>query len=162
MGLRALWDSALYGTSRSMGLRALTRRHQLHEERGASPPGRLAGRFATVLADAHNHEVMRGHAPRALPGDTNHRVGVPRQRLAAVAVDPEEAPAVHGTPVGHPGRGEGAHVAHIAARERALAVPDAVLHVEVPEPRPVAGGDRLGALGAAVAARAGVACRGTH
>src|SRR5947208_497232 len=139
MGLRALWDFALYGTSRSMGLRALSRRsmglralsrrHQLHEEPGASPPGRLAGGIATVLADAHDHQVMRRHDPRALPADAEHRVGVVRQRLAAVAVDPEEAAAVHGTPVGHPGRGEGAHVAHVAAREQALAVPDTVLQV---------------------------------
>src|SRR5204863_7627937 len=105
MGLRALWDFALYGTSRplglrSMGLRALTRRHHLHKEPGTPPAGRLAGRFATVLADAHNHEVVRGHDPRTLPGDADHRVGVLRQRLAAVAVDPEEAPAVPGNPVG--------------------------------------------------------------
>src|SRR5437762_12420112 len=128
MGLRVVWDSALYGTSRSMGLRALwdfalTRRHQLHEEPGTPPAGRLAGGFATVLADAHNHEVMRGHDPRTLPAGAQHRVGVVRQRLAAVAVDPEEAAAVHGAPVGHPSRGEGAHVAHVAAREQALAVP---------------------------------------
>src|SRR5436305_959994 len=86
LGLRALWDSALYGTSRSMGLRALSRRsmglralsrrHQLHEEPGASPPGRLAGGIATVLADAHDHQVMRRHDPRALPADAEHRVGV--------------------------------------------------------------------------------------
>src|SRR5437764_12655462 len=71
MGLRALWDFALYGTSRplglrSMGLRALGRRHQLHEERGAPPAGRITGDFATVLADAHNHEVVRSTDPRTL------------------------------------------------------------------------------------------------
>jgi hypothetical protein len=35
-----------------------TRRHQLHEERGASPAGRLARGGATVLAEAHDHEVV--------------------------------------------------------------------------------------------------------
>src|SRR5256885_2536273 len=110
MGLRALWDFAPFGTSRLLGLPALSSRHQLHEERGTLPARRLAGRFATVLADAHNHEVMRAHDPRTLSAGAEHRVGVLRQRLPSVAVDPEEAAPVHGARAGHPGRGEGGHV----------------------------------------------------
>src|SRR5947207_2170413 len=162
MGLRALWDFAPFGTSRLLGLPALSSRHQLHEERGTLPARRLAGRFATVLADAHNHEVMRAHDPRTLSAGAEHRVGVLRQRLASVAVDPEEAAAVHGARVGHPGRGECAHVAHVAAWEQALTIPHTVLQVEVREARPVAGGDRLGALAEEVAVWVGVDDRVAH
>ena len=67
--------------------------------------------------------------------------------IGAVAVDPEESAAVDGPPIRLPRGRQGPHELDVALGQKPLAVPDAVLKIEVAKPRPVAARGELVALG---------------
>ena len=90
-----------------------------------------------------------------LPADARHVERVLRRRECAVAVDPEEA-AVDRPLVRRPRRRERADELHVALRQDALAVPHAVLQIEVREARPVAARAELVAVREEVPVRIGV------
>jgi hypothetical protein len=89
------------------------------------------------VSEAHHDEIVRRNYHGSLPAGTQHVIGIQRNRKSAVAIEPEEGtidPALVGRPRGR----ERADELGVAFREKALAVPDAVLKIETAEPRPVA------------------------
>src|SRR5215475_10829505 len=96
----------------------------------------------------------RGDDQRRLPARSCHVIRIPRDRKASVTIEPEES-AVDRTPVRGPGGRERADELGIALRENALAVPHAVLEIEIAKPGPVAPRAELVALPEKISERVG-------
>src|SRR5277367_440636 len=89
------------------------------------------------MSEAHHYQIVRGYDHRVLTAGARHVIGVLGNRQSAITIDPEEA-AINGSRIGNPRRSQSAHEVDEPFRKNSLAVPDAVLKIQVPEPRPVA------------------------
>src|SRR5205823_6743800 len=134
---------------------ALARRYRRDEQRQRLLQTLRADGRATVVSLSHHYEIMGWNDQGELATRTGYEVGVPRNGPGAVPVDPEE-PAVDWPTIGCPCRSHGADEPHEPLRQNALAVPDAVLEVEIPEPRPVARRGEVVSLREEVAVRVGL------
>src|SRR4029079_3731084 len=123
----------------SLILRSWNRLDQ-QRERLAEAGG--AGRFASIVAETHDDEIVRGNHQGSLPAGTRHVVGIARDWISPVAVEPKES-AIDRSIVRGPGRRKRADEFGIALWQNALTVPDTVLKKEVAKPRPVAPGANL-------------------
>src|SRR5258706_16251553 len=85
---------------------------------------------------------MRRNNQRGLPAGARHVIGISRDRISPVSVEPEES-SIDRTIVGSPGGRRCAGELGVAFRENALAVPDPVLKIEIAKPRPVPPGAGL-------------------
>src|SRR5260221_6107625 len=116
--------------------------HRLDQQRERLAEACGAGRFASIVPETHHDEIVRGNHQRRLPAGARHVIGIARDWISPVAVEPKESsidrPIVRG-----PGGRKRADEFGIALWENALTVPDATLKKEVAEPRPVAPGANL-------------------
>src|SRR2546423_5405131 len=89
-----------------------------------------------------DNEIMRGNDQRGLPASARHVVGIARDRILPIAVEPEKSsidrPIVRG-----PGGRKRADECGVAFRENALTVPNASLKKEIAKPRPIASGSHF-------------------
>src|SRR5260221_83015 len=128
--------------NRSMNSLVLCFWHRLDQQRDRLAEACGAGRFASIVPETHHDEIVRGNHQRRLPAGARHVIGIARDWISPVAVEPKESsidrPIVRG-----PGGRKRADEFGIALWENALTVPDATLKKEVAEPRPVAPGANL-------------------
>ena len=119
--------------------------HRLDQQRERLAEACGAGRFASIVPETHHDEIVRGNHQRRLPACARHVIGIARDWISPVAVEPKESsidrPIVRG-----PGGRKRADEFGIALWENALTVPDATLKKEVAKPRPIASGADLIAL----------------
>src|SRR4029077_15227198 len=95
---------------------------------------------------------MRRHNHRCLTAGARHVVGIFRNGILTKAIDPKEA-AIDRTLVRYPGRCRRADELGVVFGQYAFAVPDAVLKIKIPEPRPIAAGTDFVALSQKIAKR---------
>src|SRR5499427_2021382 len=104
---------------------------------------------------------MRWDDHRLLASGTRHEIGAPRDWVRAIAVNPEKA-TINRAMVGRPRRRDCADEFHEALGQDPLAVPEAILKVEIAKPRPVARGGEFVSLHKEVAERVGLHNHGAH
>src|SRR5208282_3395621 len=85
---------------------------------------------------------MRRNDQRGLPSGAGHVIGISRNWILPVAVEPEKS-SIDRPLVGDPGGRRRADEVSVALRENTLTVPDAALKIEIAQPRPVAPGADL-------------------
>src|SRR5260370_40981265 len=116
--------------------------HRLDQQRDLLAEACGAGRFASIVPETHHDEIVRGNHQRRLPAGARHVIGIARDWISPVAVEPKESsidrPIFRG-----PGGRKRPDEFVIALWENALTVPHATLKKEVPKPRPVAPGANL-------------------
>src|ERR1700682_5950442 len=116
--------------------------HRLDQQRERLAEACSAGRFASIEPVTHHDEMVRGNHQRRLPPGARHVIGIARDWISPVAVEPKESsidrPIVRG-----PGWRKRADEFGVAHSENALSVPDATLKKEIAKPRPVAPGANL-------------------
>src|ERR1700752_1503638 len=86
--------------------------------------------------------MVRWNDQRGLPASTRHVVGIARDWILPVAVEPEKG-SVDRSIVRGPGGRWCADVCGVALWENALTVPNAPLKKEIAKPRPIAPGAHL-------------------
>src|SRR3954453_21772680 len=104
-----------------------------------------AGRLASVVPQAHHHQIVRGDDQRRLAAGTRHVVSIGGHRISSIAVQPKEGP-IDRSFVRRPGGRKRADELGIALWEHAFTVPDTIRQKQVAKPRPVAPGANLIAL----------------
>jgi hypothetical protein len=94
------------------------------------------------VPETHDDEIVRRNYQRGLPASARHVIGIARDWILPVAVEPEESsidrPIVRG-----PGGRKRADECGVALWENALTVPNAALKKEIAKPRPIAPGADL-------------------
>src|SRR5262245_22945570 len=105
-----------------------------------------ADRAALIVPKPHHHQLVRRNDERGLAACAAHVVRLRRRRKYPVPIDPKET-TVDWTVVRFPGWCQRAHELRIALRQNPLAVPDAVLQIEITEASPVTRGQELVPLG---------------
>src|ERR1700730_242776 len=134
--------------------RHLCFRYRFHQQRKCFVETCGAGSFTSIVPEAHHDEIMRRNYQSGLPAGARHVIRVSRDRISPVAVEPEEG-SIDRTLVGVPGGRDRADELGISFRKNALAVPDAVLKIEIAKPRPIAPGGDLIALSEKISERIG-------
>src|SRR6202049_1367035 len=116
--------------------------HRLDQQREGLAEACGAGRFASIVPETHHDEIVRGNHQRRLPAGARHVIGIARDWVSPVAVEPKESsidrPIVRG-----PGGRKRSDEFRIALWENALTVPDATLKKQVAKTSPVAPGANL-------------------
>src|SRR5437870_5061705 len=89
------------------------------------------------MTEPHDNQIVRRDDHRPLPARARHVISFFGHRIPAVAVDPKEG-AINRALVGFPGRRKRAHELRESFGQYALAVPYAVLKIQIAEARPIA------------------------
>src|SRR2546422_68505 len=127
-------------------------RYRFHQKPECLLETGRARHTALEMSKAHDDQLVGRDDQRGLATGPSHVVRLLGNRERAVAVYPEEA-AVNGTLVGFPGRRHLAHELDVPLGQYPLAVPHAVLQIEVAETRPVACRHEIVSLSQKVAER---------
>src|SRR5712691_9086229 len=116
--------------------------HRLDQQRERLAEACDADRFASIVPETHHDKIVRGNHQRRLPACAQHVIGIARDWISPVAVEPKKSsidrPIVRG-----PGGRKRADEFGIALWENALTVPNAALKKEIAKPRPIAPGADL-------------------
>src|SRR3972149_9695500 len=129
--------------------------HRLHQKRERPPESLFSRRRAFEVSEANHDEIVRGDDDRGLPSRARHVVCLFGNRKRLGPIDPEE-PAVDRPSVRRPRRSDGAHELRVAFGKDPLADPDAVLEIQIPEPRPAPSRPELLSLKEEVPVRVGL------
>ena len=120
-------------------------RHCLHQKRERPSETYSTGIAALVVSKAHHDEIVRWDDQCGLAPCACHVICVPRYRKRSVTVDPEEA-AVDRALVGLPCGRKCAYKLDVPFRENLLAIPNAILKIQISKTCPVASGSQFVAL----------------
>src|SRR6202163_597494 len=116
--------------------------HRVDQQRERLAEAGSGVRFPSIVPETHHDEIVRGNHQRGLPAGARHVIGIARDWILPVAVEPEESsidrPIVRG-----PGGRKCADECGVALWENALTFPDAALKKEIAKPRPIAPGAHL-------------------
>src|ERR1700722_2131270 len=116
--------------------------HRLNQQRERLAEACGAGVFASIVPETHHDEIVRRNYQRRLPSSARHVIGIARDWISPVGVEPKES-SIDRAIIRGPGGRKRADEFGIALWENALTVPDATLKKEVAKPRPVAPGATL-------------------
>src|SRR5947199_8288761 len=106
--------------------------HRFHKECQGVLETFEAGDLTFVVSQTHYDQLVRRKNQRVLAPDTSHVVGAPGQGKQAVSIDPEE-PAIDRTMIRGPSGSHRTDELHEPRWQDSLAVPHAVLQVEIPQ-----------------------------
>src|SRR6266571_2675012 len=120
-------------------------RHCLHQKRERPSETYSTGIAALVVSKAHHDKIVRWDDQCGLAPCACHVICVPRYRKRSVTVDPEEA-AVDRALVGLPCGRKCAYKLDVPFRENLLAIPNAILKIQISKTCPVASGSQFVAL----------------
>src|SRR5215470_5410143 len=67
-------------------------RHRLHEQHQRLAETQCASGIAAIVTEPHYDQVVRGNDQCCLPAGPRHVIRIPRDRIAPVAIQPEESP----------------------------------------------------------------------
>src|SRR5688572_5971388 len=110
--------------------------YRFHEKRKGSVEGLGTGGFAFEVPHPHDDEVVRWDDQGRLAASTVHEVRVPGHGQRAITIDPEER-AVNGTLIRFPRWCHRADEFDVPFRQNPLAVPNAILEVQITQAGPV-------------------------
>src|SRR6266403_841105 len=65
--------------------------HRLDQQRERLAEAGSSVRFASIVPETHDDEIMRGNHQRRLPAGARHVTGIARDWILPVAVEPEES-----------------------------------------------------------------------
>src|SRR6266699_7149371 len=116
--------------------------HRLDQQRERLAEARSGVRFAPIVPETHDDEIVRGNNQRGLPASARHVIGIARDWILPVAVEPEKSSIDRPIVRGPSGR-KRADECGVALWENALTVPNAPLKKEIAKPRPIAPGAHL-------------------
>src|SRR6266481_6245320 len=77
--------------NRWMGSLVLCFWHRLDQQRERLAEACGAGRFASIVPETHDDEIVRGNHQRRLPAGARHVIGIARDWISPVAVEPKES-----------------------------------------------------------------------